>query len=104
MLNWSALVLRCAREDLERQRGDEIRRIRKQSEPESFTEFRESGGSSRDWHRDPRDDARQAFRGEQLGLCAFCCCYLPDSDSLVRIAHVVPRMQDISLDLDWNNL
>lgn len=82
--------------------------IHKNAEPPIFTEWK--GKANANWQpkyddlRKPEKPAvRLALLQEQGYLCAYCCCSIEDSTSIV-IEHFIPQSEDENQALNYENL
>lgn len=80
-----------------------MRFIRKNSEPESLTQYKKQVGAYYDGY-DKKDDVREALLKEQGYLCGYCMKRL-ESCNQVKIEHIVPQsrlLEDEKAALDYH--
>ena len=80
-----------------------MRFIRKNSEPESLTQYKKQSGAYYDGY-DKKDDVREALLKEQGYLCGYCMKRL-ESCNQVKIEHIVPQsrlVEDEKAALDYH--
>ena len=80
-----------------------MRFIRKNSEPESLTQYQKQVGAYYDGY-DKKDDVREALLKEQGYLCGYCMKRL-ESCNQVKIEHIVPQsrlLEDEKVALDYH--